>query len=397
MTTRIPRRFRPWAAFTLCAALLALLVPSPVRAGGPLAAYAIGREELHVNFGDFQSHAELTYPAGVAARRPTVILIPGSGLENMDAAICAAGPGSPILSHNFLDIANYLTPRGFAVLRYNKHYVTGPCRGDAQAFYSKLTLQQMLRDAERVLSAAEVDPHVDPRHIFLYGWSEGSTIAAALAARHPELAGLIVQGPVARSWRDTFLYQIMGVGIPYLRQLAPAGRVTGTTLRQAYSGPGGLVARGVVVYLADPRAIQKGRFAINPILDRNHDGVIDIAAEFIPALPVELTFLLGPQGIFRIYGQGYALPTVTAQAPHLKLPVLILQGANDANVPPAGARELDASLTANGARDHTLRVYPGLGHSLAMAATAIDDNFRPIATAPLADLADWLGRRQQGG
>ncbi len=323
-----------------------------------------------------------------------MILIPGSGLENMNAAICAAGPGSPVLSHNFLDIANYLTPRGFAVLRYNKHYVTGPCQGDYQAFYTKLTLQHMLSDAARVLAVAESDPHVDAHRIYLYGWSEGSTIAAALAARHPELAGLIVQGPVARSWRDTFLYQITDVGIPYLRRFAPDGRVTATTLRQAYAGPGGLVARGVVIYLADPQALQKGRFAINPLLDRNHDGAIDINTEFIPALPFELSFLLSPRGIFRIYGPGDALPTVTAQAPRLKLPVLILQGANDANVPLAGARELNAALAVSGVSDHTLHIYPGLGHSLGPAATVIDDNFRPIALAPLADLADWLGRHQ---
>jgi len=275
----------------MAALIIAVLLPPSLTSAGGAPLAAIGRESLRVNFGDFQSQAELTYPASAAQRRPAVILIPGSGLENMDAAICAAGPGSPVLSHNFLDIANYLTPRGFAVLRYNKHYVTGPCRGAYQAFYTKLTLQQMLSDAERVLGAAEADPHVDAHRIYLYGWSEGSTIAAALAARHPELAGLIVQGPVARSWRDTFLYQITDVGIPYLRRFAPDGRVTATTLRQAYIGPGGLVARGVVIYLADPQALQNGRVAINPLLDRNHDGAIEIDTEFIPALSFELNVL----------------------------------------------------------------------------------------------------------
>jgi len=378
----------------MAALIIAVLLPPSLASAGGAPLAAIGRESLRINFGDFQSQAELTYPAGAAQRRPAVILIPGSGLENMDAAICAAGPGSPVLSHNFLDIANYLTPRGFAVLRYNKHYVTGPCRGDYRAFSTKLTLQHMLRDAARVLAVAEADPHVDAHRIYLYGWSEGSTIAAALAARHPELVGLIVQGPVARSWRGTFLYQITDVGIPYLRRFAPDGRVTAATLRQAYVGPGGLVARSVVTDLADPQALQKGRLAINPFIDRNHDGAIEIDTEFLPALPFALTSLLGPRGFLRIYGLGYALPTVTAQAPRLKLPVLILQGANDANVPPAGAREINAALNAGGASDHTLNIYPGLGHSLGPADSVIDDNFRPIALAPLVDLADWLGRHQ---
>lgn len=61
-------------------------------------------------------------------------------------------------------------------------------------------------------------------------------------------------------------------------------------------------------------------------------------------------------------------------------------------MPPAGARGLDAALAASGNADHTLRVYPGLDHSLGAAASVIDDNFRSIAVAPLIATADWLRR-----
>ena len=368
-----------------------VLVAAPVRpaqAGGAVA--AVRSEMLRLNFGDFQSRAELTYPAGTASGSPTVILIPGSGPEDMNADI-GARPGKPPLSHIFLDIARYLTPRGFAVLRYNKHYVTSATQVDYQRYYTKLTLQQMLRDAEQALQAAESDPHVDHRRIFLYGWSEGSTVAAALAVRHPELAGLIVQGAVALSWRDTFRYQITAVGLPYLRQFAPSGRVTNRILAQAEAGDGGRAAKSIVFYLADPRQTT-GPLAINPRLDTNHDGAIDIDSEFLPRLNAILAIAFGPHGPDRIYGPGYALPTVTAQAPRLRLPTLILQGANDANVPPRGARYLDAALTAN--PDHTLLLYPGLGHTLGLAASPIDDNFRPIAPTPLADLTAWLARHR---
>lgn len=376
-----------WIGALAVLALVAVPV-RPAQAGGGVA--AVRSEMLRLNFGDFQSRAELTYPAGAAGGSPTVILIPGSSPEGMNADI-GARPGMPPLSHIFLDIAHYLTPQGFAVLRYNKHYVTSATQVDYQRYYTKLTLQQMLRDAEQVLQAAESDPHVDHRHIFLYGWSEGSTVAAALAVRHPELAGLIVQGALAYSWRDTFRYQITQVGLPYLRQFAPSGRVTNRTMAQAEAGGGGLVAKSIVFYLADPRQTT-GPLAINPRLDTNHDGAIDIDSEFVPRLNAILDIVFGPHGPDRIYGPGYALPTVTAQAPRLRLPMLILQGANDANVPPRGARHLDAALTAN--PDHTLLLYPGLGHTLGQAASPIDDNFRPIAPAPLADLTAWLARHR---
>lgn len=371
---------------------LALLPTLPAHAGGYTA--RVASEMLRINFGDFQSRAALTYPAGIAGGSPTLILIPGSGLEDMDADICA-GTSSVPLSHNFLDIARYLTPRGFAVLRYNKHYVTGPCHGDLQAFYSKLDLQQMLADAEQVLRTAEANPHVDRHRIFLYGWSEGSTIAAALAARHPEIAGLIVQGPVATPWRAVFRYQVTDVGVPYLRMFAPDGRVTDRTLLQAERGSGGLVARSVVIYLEEPRRKdEEGEEPpeINPYLDTNHDGAIEIDTEFLPVLDDELDLLFSSQGPYYIYSAARALPTVTAQAPRLHLPVLILQGANDSNVPASGARVLNAALATN--PDHALRIYPGLGHSLGPATSPIDDDFRPIAPAPLADLAAWLARHR---
>src|SRR5579875_319851 len=103
------RHLRILAAALILALLALLLPPSPAHAGGaPLV--RVGQESLSINFGDFQSRAELTYPAGAATRGPAVILIPGSGLEDLNADICAAGPGSPVLSHIFLDIANFLTP-----------------------------------------------------------------------------------------------------------------------------------------------------------------------------------------------------------------------------------------------------------------------------------------------
>ena len=191
---------------------------------------------------------------------------------------------------------------------------------------------------------------------------------------------------MALSWKETLLHQVTDVGLPYLCSFAPNGRVTATTLRQARSGRGGGVAKTIVLYMADPTS--RTQVAVSPYLDANHDGAIDITTEFLPALSQEMDFLLGPQGVFSSYGPGQALPTVTQQATKLKMPVLILQGANDANTVAQGARLLKAN------RDHTLKVYAGLGHSLGGAASLIVDNFRPIAPAPLADLARWLARHR---
>lgn len=138
----------------------------------------------------------------------------------------------------FGDIAQYLTANGYAVVRYNKHYITGP--GDQQnpsvtaTFYS-LPQKQLLADADTVYQSARMNPRVDPKWIVLCGWSEGTTHATQLALMHPEIAGLILQGPVAGTWAETFRYQLLDVGVGFLRDVADTNK-DGAVTREGVFG-----------------------------------------------------------------------------------------------------------------------------------------------------------------
>jgi fermentation-respiration switch protein FrsA (DUF1100 family) len=193
---------------------------------------------------------------------------------------------------------------------------------------------------------------------------------------------------VAEPWQDVFTYQFLQVGLPYLRGFAADGQVTTSALAAAWHGPGGLVAKELVSVLATNSFT--GDFTPSPFWDADHDGAISIDREFVPGLPGFFSLQFSPTGFFRIYAPGRALPSVKDQAPFLRLPVLTLQGRNDANVPADGARDVDRALAAAGSRDHLLLALPGLGHSLGPASSPIDDDFRPIARAPLAALWLWL-------
>jgi pimeloyl-ACP methyl ester carboxylesterase len=342
----------------------------------------VAHENLTLNFGRYRSSAQMTYPTG-GGRHPAVVLIPGSGPEDLDADVC--GPDGGVLSHNFRDIAGYLSARGYAVLRYDKDGVVSRCKGAGAT-----PLKQLLADAGTVLAAAKADIHVDRRHVFVYGWSEGSTVAAALVRAHPEVAGLIVQGGVVRSWPGIFAYQMEQIGVRYLRSLAPGGRVTPGVVAAAAGGDGGLVAKGIVRDVGAP-ASATGRAAINKHLDTNRDGVLEIDSEVVPLIARIIAVLLAPAGPLHAYAPGQALPVLGRHAAELTLPVLLLQGENDANVPPADASRLLAKLASS---DKTLKLYPGLGHSLGRASSPIGDDFAPIAAAPLADIAAWLGQRR---
>ncbi|WP_433562391.1 alpha/beta hydrolase family protein [Nocardia sp. CA-151230] len=349
--------------------------------GGVAAAEpTVEHETFTFQFGDFTGSGELDYPAG-ARNAPVVVLIPGSGPEDLNADQASG-------SHIFLDIADDLTSRGYAVMRYNKRYVHGPGDVDNGDYWSKLDLNGMRDDADQVLRAAEQDSHVDPHHVFVYGWSEGSTVAAALATTHPELAGTIFQGPVALPWRVTFSYQGEQVYAPYLSRFAVNGLLGPEELASAFHSDGGRMAK-LALRFACVNA-DAGDFTVRPTWDLNRDGKLDVNLEFRPDYQFYLESAMRPGGLYELYDPARALPTVIEQAPKLTAPVLILQGAQDANVPPAGSTTLDAALSAAGNPDHTLHLFPTLGHSLGPTPDVLHDDFQPIAPAALDALGNWL-------
>jgi pimeloyl-ACP methyl ester carboxylesterase len=368
-------------SFAACSRTQSTATPTPP------ALSEIASESLTIDLGDFQTKAELTHPVDGDGVYPTIILLHGSAPADMDYHRYSSWGEQELLSHNFLDIANYLTPRGFSVLRFNKHYVIGPQEVDWDKYSQNITLQLLLEDAEKVLAAAKANPHVDDKNIFILGWSEGSVIGAALSAQHPELAGLILQGPVTLPFRDSWKRQVLDAGVPYLRSFSIEGRVTSDVIEKAIVGSGGELTKGSVWFFIDPVAAERGDIAINAELDLNGDGAISINDEFLPELENLLDIEFGEA---YMYASENALPSTTQQAANIEVPVLILQGENDSATAEKDVHLLEQALESADHSDYQLIIYPGLGHSLGPAETLIKDNFRPIEQRPLEDLVIWL-------
>jgi dienelactone hydrolase len=378
---------------------------SPGAAGTALAENpGITREDFTVNFGDFQSHAQFTYPASGAGPFPTVLLIPGSGPYDLDFTILDRATGQ-VKSHIFRDIADALTLDGYAVVRYNKHYVTGPNDQNSAAVYQQfntLTLQQLVLDATTVYQAALKSPKVDTKRVALYGWSEGTTVATQLAVTHLEIAGLILQGLVAGTMAETFAYQDLTLGVGFLRDVVDTdkdGMVTLDEIGAAFRAHHGTVLGFVALMTLDLTATTTGGTPkLNAQVDTNGDGRLDIAGEIVPYWQnVFATFDKDTGPYAAAYAPSKALPVIVDSLPKYKGPVLILQGAHDANVDPDSAKRVDNALAAAGAIDHTLLTYPGLGHSLGVAASTDTDDFQPIAAQPLTDTKAWLDKRFKKG
>src|SRR5690606_9452321 len=149
----------------------------------------------------------LTLPPAGETLRGGVLLLHGATPADMDFTVFSFD--GRVKSHILKDIAEHLSAQGFAVLRYNKRHVHGP--GQFDPAYGRLSLADLLEDAEQALDALLARPELGDKPVFVYGWSEGSLLAGALAASRDDIAGLILQGAVAEPATDLFRVQVAGV------------------------------------------------------------------------------------------------------------------------------------------------------------------------------------------
>lgn len=350
------------------------------------AAEAIQRVATEVAMSDWTSKAELTLPANSNSREPVpgVLLIHGATPADMDFTVGDFTGGDfsgGIRSHILKDIAEHLSQSGYGVLRYHKHYVSGPMQVDYQK-YAALSLTDLVEDARAALNVLRQRPEIDPERIYVYGWSEGSLVATALAADE-EIDGLILQGAVAEPLQDVFRSQWNEVAIPFVRELTGDAKLTGHDIRHVFRSDAGMLVKGYAGMAMD-RSSGFSQPKINRDLDSNGDGQLDMRTELMPLM------LEGSAGYTN--GENSLPPLLEQEQALRRQPVLLLHGQNDANVPYRNAEKLKELL----GKHAQLLGYPALGHSLGEARTTAVDDFLPIAQAPLNDMRNWLDTQSRG-
>ena len=141
------------------------------------------------------------------------------------------------------------------------------------------------------------------------------------------------------------------------------------------------------------------KYKFNPGLDKNGDGLLDLQNELRPVLQTSS----GIDNFPNIPALGGARNAagladweknggVITVLPAYKGPVLLMNGEADTQVPVQSARDTEAALTKAGNSDHTLKTYPGLGHTF-YPAKGLDQPLGPPQHNVLQDLGDWLSQR----
>lgn len=358
--------------------LLASIVAVPI---SPAAAGCVPRRQaVALRLADFASPAEIVRPPIHRPLRAVAVLFAGSDVADLDGAI--VGIGGRIVSRPLRQVADRLACAGIASLRYDKRYVTGATSVD-RARFDKLDGIDLAADGRAALAFVRARPSLAGRPLALVGWSEGTTVAMAVAAAEPDVRALVLMAPVIASPAATAQAQYRRVGRPYLMRYATDAALDADAIARADQGPGGVLAH---VFVRMFRGFRPGE-RVNPLLDANGDGRIG----FAEADPVIASWYAdGPGGGLGIAATGRALKGVADAFTSATPPILVVQGLNDAMVDAALAQAFAARPDA--VDRVTLLTYAGLGHSLGPARSAQEDPLLPTAERPLADLSRWLAR-----
>src|SRR5439155_25063362 len=114
-----------------------------------------------------KTSAQLTLPAVGNGPFPAVLLIPGSGAVDMNETL--AKNAKP-----FWQIAQYLSERGFVVLRYDKRGVGANYTILDTNVWGNTTANDLIQDSKKALNVLIQQPEVDPKRISIIGHSEGT-------------------------------------------------------------------------------------------------------------------------------------------------------------------------------------------------------------------------------
>jgi uncharacterized protein len=177
---------------------------------------------LTLDLGDgVTTNAQISYPTIGNGPFPSILLIPGSGLADKNETIGFVhkyGTKPPI---PLWQIAQYLSERGFEVLRYDKRGVGANQTILDKDVWGNVTANDLIQDSKKALNVLIQQPEVDPKRISIIGHSEGTLYAPRVAidnstkVKNIILMGALAQNPV----KVLYYYQVVSSPLQYATQV----------------------------------------------------------------------------------------------------------------------------------------------------------------------------------
>ena len=165
----------------------------------------VTEREMQVTCGAVQLPARLTLPAALKHPCPVVVLVHGSGPNDMDGTLGE--------NHPLRDLAYALAERGIATLRYDKRTKHYGANFLAVSGWRMNLRTEVTDDALAALRVATAQPEVDAHQLYLCGHSMGAMLAPRIvASAQGTVAGWIGLATPARPFWDMLHAQLLYVG-----------------------------------------------------------------------------------------------------------------------------------------------------------------------------------------
>jgi pimeloyl-ACP methyl ester carboxylesterase len=375
---------------------LVVIMLSSFKSASALETGTISRRDLVIDLGGgLTADAQLTFPAVGDGPFPGVLLIPGGGAPDMDEYMppYSTDTGEPARPH--LQIAEYLSERGFAVMRYNKRGVGfNSTLADPGVFFNT-TIQDLERDAEKVLEVLRQQSEVDADDITLLGHSESTIIAPRVAVGNPSVKNIVLMGTAGRSYYEIKYHKQVDLRVTLAREVLDTNHDGLISIPEVHEGLGPVMPITPTSYKASISALDliensTGEWLWRPHWNPDGDEFMNITEEFESTLIQIIEYAMTAEytGSKLVQSQ-LALESTMDTIGSVSSSILILHGVNDILTPLEDALLLEQTLTENGHPDHTLITYPGLGHYF------YPEDYWGIAMGPmqdyvLQDLEAWL-------
>ncbi|HUL15448.1 MAG TPA: alpha/beta hydrolase [Terriglobales bacterium] len=300
----------------------------------------------------------LTLPRGPGPFA-AALLVAGSGPHDRDETIAGHRP--------FLVLADYLTRRGIAVLRYDK-------RGFAKSTGSEenATTEDFAADADAAIAYLKTRKEIDPGRIGVIGHSEGAIIAPMLAAKPGEVAWIVLLAAPATTGEQTMLRQS--------ELIARASGMSDDLLNRSLA-----FDRQAYALVREEKDRQALESKLSDLVQSSGLGVAMPPA----ALQAQIHMLSSPW--FRYFLDYDPVPALR----RVKCPVLALNGEKDLQVSPEdNLPVLKKALAENANRDVTVEELPGLNHLFQHCDTGSPTEYGAIeetmAPEVLQTIGDWV-------
>ena len=306
-------------------------------------------------------------------RHPVVVLISGSGQQDRDETLMEHKP--------FLVLADYLSSRGIAVLRYDDR---GFGESTGAETLAKATTEDFARDASAAVDFLLKHEQINPRQIGLCGHSEGGLIAPMVAGMREDLAFIVlmaapgVSGPEIVKSQSEAMLRAMKMPEDQIRQEMQISRIA---LQFGLSGKQD----------AEQVFDQALQGVMDQLKNQGEGTASQLDAIRTGSQMMKTTMQRSWMQFFLRYDPKPALRKI-------RCPVLAIQGSKDLQVlPELNVPHIREALEEGKNPDFEIVTVEGLNHMFQQCETGapgeyyqIDETFNPEA---LKIIADWIGKR----